>query len=93
MPCRVQPTRPVGLFLRVGTLTHGGMAIQALTLTNHRRLKMKKLILKQDGHATAPYKIVEIHNSISHDVGQRLTRDEVKVIVNQRVRPYDVRIK
>jgi len=54
---------------------------------------MKKLILKQDGHATAPYKIIEIHNSISHDVGQRLTKDEVRVIVNQRVRPYDVRIK
>ena len=76
MPCRVQFTRPVGLFLRVGTLTHGGMAIRVLALTNHKEIEMYrlyarskvKLLLKQMGNVAnddeLEYEVIETSDAM-----------------------------
>jgi hypothetical protein len=86
----VQSTRPVGLFLRVGTLTHGGMAIRVLTLTNHRRLKMsnKELInvlLEVSRHSDSLIEYVPVDdNDLTYDEHDRIIR-----LVNDTVAKYE----
>jgi hypothetical protein len=43
-----------------------------------------KLILKQDNHATAPYKVIGIKGAtnLKWDVGERLSREEVLNIID-----------
>lgn len=47
---------------------------------------MKRLIVKQEPHhihAGRPYKVVKITNSVEWSIGDRLTRDELKSIMNR----------
>lgn len=43
----------------------------------------KKLFLTEDAHATAPFKVKKIVNTIKFKVGQRLTREEVQKILDE----------
>jgi hypothetical protein len=42
---------------------------------------MRKLVLKQDRHATAPYIIVGMEDTVDWNVGSRLTKAEVEQIM------------
>ena len=44
---------------------------------------MKKLVLKQDGHATAPYKVISMENTAEWSVGERLNKKTVQEIVSR----------
>ena len=50
---------------------------------------MEKLVLEQsvrinDSRVSKPYKVVTAHNTTEWNIGQRLTRDEVKAIITKR---------
>lgn len=44
---------------------------------------MKKLVLKQDSHAAAPYKITQVENTTEYSIGQRLTKDQLNGIMSR----------
>jgi|6_EtaG_2_1085325.scaffolds.fasta_scaffold00989_15 hypothetical protein len=48
-------------------------------------MKTQKLFLKEDSHASAPYKILKILNTVEWNVGERLTKDKVKAILKRRI--------
>lgn len=43
----------------------------------------KKLVLYQDTHAIAPYKVISMKNTIEWSVGKRLKADEVQNILGR----------
>ena len=44
----------------------------------------KKLVLTQDTHAAAPYKVVSMKNTIEWSIGERLRSDVVREIISRK---------